>query len=363
MPIAAPRDPLYHQARQHLLHSDNVSVAHLQRRLRIGYQRAIDLRAALEGDAVEYRAGTDSWHIRPDADRVTDLLITLRAGGIHLAELSVQKPTLDEVFLALTGTDGATAAHQGRPAPHGRVAVRLANARGGLGCLAGLAGLRLRRLRLRGLRGLRGGTLESALVLLPAPTLAGEVEAREVARALRGEHRMIAGAGHYPMAEQPDEVLAAVEPKLWDLSVVLPIIQDTTIVAAGPSVQGVSLTGAVPVGIVGDMGGGSLEIASSAAGTSVRAAIPVHRPPLQHRLFHLGGGGGIEVELGQHGVQGHVDRNVDHQSHGAFAAVFAQIDQGALEISVREARHGEQKVILQCLHGAYVSLSVQRYLG
>ncbi|WP_298129601.1 ATP-binding cassette domain-containing protein [Micropruina sp.] len=38
-----------------------------------------------------------------DADRVTDLLITLRAGGIHLAELSVQKPTLDEVFLALTG--------------------------------------------------------------------------------------------------------------------------------------------------------------------------------------------------------------------------------------------------------------------
>jgi hypothetical protein len=51
-----------------------------------------------------------------------------------------------------------------------------------------------------------------------------------------------------------DEVLAAVEPKLWDLSVVLPIIQDTTIVAAGPSVQGVSLTGAVPVGIVGDAG-------------------------------------------------------------------------------------------------------------
>ena len=47
MPIAAPRDQLYHQARQHLLHSDKVSVAHLQRRLRIGYQRAIDLRAAL----------------------------------------------------------------------------------------------------------------------------------------------------------------------------------------------------------------------------------------------------------------------------------------------------------------------------
>jgi len=31
-------------------------------------------------------------------------------------------------------------------------------------------------------------------------------------------------------------------------------MQDTTIVAAGPSVQNVSLTGAVPVGIVGDAG-------------------------------------------------------------------------------------------------------------
>lgn len=38
-----------------------------------------------------------------DADRVTDLLIALRETGIHLAEMSVQKPTLDEVFLAITG--------------------------------------------------------------------------------------------------------------------------------------------------------------------------------------------------------------------------------------------------------------------
>lgn len=36
-------------------------------------------------------------------DRVTDLLIDLRAAGIHLAEMSVQKPTLDEVFLTITG--------------------------------------------------------------------------------------------------------------------------------------------------------------------------------------------------------------------------------------------------------------------
>ena len=51
-----------------------------------------------------------------------------------------------------------------------------------------------------------------------------------------------------------NDVIAAVEPALWAMSAVLPIMQDTTIVAAGPSVRNVSLTGAVPVGIVGDAG-------------------------------------------------------------------------------------------------------------
>ncbi len=50
------------------------------------------------------------------------------------------------------------------------------------------------------------------------------------------------------------DVITAVEPRLWNMSTVLPIMQDTTIVAAGPSVQNVSLSGAVPVGIVGDAG-------------------------------------------------------------------------------------------------------------
>jgi ABC-type transport system substrate-binding protein len=54
--------------------------------------------------------------------------------------------------------------------------------------------------------------------------------------------------------EEIDKVIDAVEPRLWNLSTVLPILQDTTIVAAGPRVSGVSLTGAVPVGIVGDAG-------------------------------------------------------------------------------------------------------------
>ncbi|WHY66760.1 ATP-binding cassette domain-containing protein [Neobacillus sp. SuZ13] len=37
-----------------------------------------------------------------DANKVTDLLIAFRESGIQLAELSVQKPTLDEVFLNIT---------------------------------------------------------------------------------------------------------------------------------------------------------------------------------------------------------------------------------------------------------------------
>jgi ABC-type transport system substrate-binding protein len=51
-----------------------------------------------------------------------------------------------------------------------------------------------------------------------------------------------------------NDVITAVEPRLWNMSTVLPILQDTTIVAAGPRVQNVSLSGAVPVGIVGDAG-------------------------------------------------------------------------------------------------------------
>jgi ABC-type transport system substrate-binding protein len=54
--------------------------------------------------------------------------------------------------------------------------------------------------------------------------------------------------------EDIGEVINAVEPRLWNMSTVLPILQDTTIVAAGPSVQNVGLSGAVPVGIVGDAG-------------------------------------------------------------------------------------------------------------
>jgi ABC-type transport system substrate-binding protein len=54
--------------------------------------------------------------------------------------------------------------------------------------------------------------------------------------------------------EEIGEVIDEVEQSLWNMWTVLPILQDTTIVAAGPNLQNVSLTGAVPVGIVGDAG-------------------------------------------------------------------------------------------------------------
>ncbi|OII33840.1 daunorubicin/doxorubicin resistance ABC transporter ATP-binding protein DrrA [Curtobacterium sp. MMLR14_010] len=44
-----------------------------------------------------------------DPDRVTDLLVSFRDAGISLAEMSVQKPTLDEVFLTITGNPVAEA--------------------------------------------------------------------------------------------------------------------------------------------------------------------------------------------------------------------------------------------------------------
>ncbi len=56
--------------------------------------------------------------------------------------------------------------------------------------------------------------------------------------------------GSKPIAE----VIKTVEPQLWSMATVLPILQDTTIVAAGPSVENVELSGAVPVGIVGNAG-------------------------------------------------------------------------------------------------------------
>lgn len=53
-----------------------------------------------------------------NADQVTDLLIALRTRGIHLTEISVQKPTLDEVFLTITGHGASENAQQASEQPN-----------------------------------------------------------------------------------------------------------------------------------------------------------------------------------------------------------------------------------------------------
>lgn len=47
--------------------------------------------------------GTDIIAPLADPERVTDLLVALRNAGIRIAEVSVRKPSLDEVFLTITG--------------------------------------------------------------------------------------------------------------------------------------------------------------------------------------------------------------------------------------------------------------------
>ncbi|GAB3209305.1 ABC transporter family substrate-binding protein [Nocardia tengchongensis] len=50
----------------------------------------------------------------------------------------------------------------------------------------------------------------------------------------------------------PGKVIAETEPRLWELATVLPIVQDTQVAAAGPRVDGASLSGAIQTGIFAD---------------------------------------------------------------------------------------------------------------
>jgi ABC-2 type transport system ATP-binding protein len=85
----------------------SVGLATLQ--LQIAHQK--DVEKALE--VVRTVLKTKAQAIEPmlitapmaEPERITDLLIDLRKAGIRLAEVSVQKPTLDEVFLTITGHD------------------------------------------------------------------------------------------------------------------------------------------------------------------------------------------------------------------------------------------------------------------
>jgi len=65
--------------------------------VRVAIERVLRVTPTISPEAGRITAPMD------DPDVVTELLLTLRDEGVHLAELSVQKPTLDEVFLTLTG--------------------------------------------------------------------------------------------------------------------------------------------------------------------------------------------------------------------------------------------------------------------
>jgi ABC-2 type transport system ATP-binding protein len=75
--------------------------------LRLDAARTI-VRTTLGVDAVASPEGSRLTAPMTDPDRVTDLLVSFREAGISLAEMSVQKPTLDEVFLTITGTPATT---------------------------------------------------------------------------------------------------------------------------------------------------------------------------------------------------------------------------------------------------------------
>lgn len=80
------------------------SSLHLRVENRADVESARDIIArVLLADAVVSPEGERLTAPMRDADTVTDLLVAFREQGIRLSEMSVQKPTLDEVFLALTG--------------------------------------------------------------------------------------------------------------------------------------------------------------------------------------------------------------------------------------------------------------------
>ncbi|GAA5036846.1 ATP-binding cassette domain-containing protein [Microbacterium fluvii] len=84
----------------------SVGTSSLHLRLADGTDTADALRAIEQVLGVRGTLSPESTRITApmaDADRVADLLITLREAGIGLTEMSVQKPTLDEVFLTITG--------------------------------------------------------------------------------------------------------------------------------------------------------------------------------------------------------------------------------------------------------------------
>jgi len=75
-------------------------------------EKVLDVRSSITAEAGKITAPM------ANADQVTDLLIALRTRGIKLSEISVQKPTLDEVFLTITGNDATKNVPQSSEQPN-----------------------------------------------------------------------------------------------------------------------------------------------------------------------------------------------------------------------------------------------------
>ncbi|WP_193392082.1 ATP-binding cassette domain-containing protein [Leucobacter musarum] len=88
----------------------HLRVAERGDRTELEVQTALDaVQRVLGVPAVRSPEGSRLTAPMTDPDRLADLLIELRAADVSVTEISVQKPTLDEVFLTITGAPDSTA--------------------------------------------------------------------------------------------------------------------------------------------------------------------------------------------------------------------------------------------------------------
>lgn len=95
----------------------------------------------------------------------------------------------------------------------------------------------------------------------PAPPVEGDGEVPAAVEAARQAPSNLSGTCDPQLQPAIDAALRGIEvgptladaePRLWGMSTVLPIVQDNVVAAAGPSVDGASLNGAIQAGIFGD---------------------------------------------------------------------------------------------------------------
>ena len=80
---------------------------------------AADLAAALPGVRLGERR-PDRLAVQLDGTAPETLTRLLVDGGVRVRELVVERPTLEDVYLRLTGAPGAAAGPAGPPAPRGQ---------------------------------------------------------------------------------------------------------------------------------------------------------------------------------------------------------------------------------------------------